>query len=186
MRNKDMLSFKKLLSRIALLTGLAGLAACGEGDSEEGLSEKTRASWVLSLKVDGADVKLPLEGLEVYLVEDEKRPEIFQLRGPSVTLVGELPAGLHVGYEGKWERLFGKTVTILPRGGNPREPQNSQITLPGKPSFRVSGGSFVAEKTTGKAADKITIWGRVTLQVQGETGPLTLEGTFAAHAVTWG
>lgn len=181
-----MRSSMRLLSWIGLLAWAAGLAACGEGDSEDGFSEKTRASWVLSLKVDGTDIKLPLEVLEVYLVEDEKRPEIFVLRGPSAALVGEFPAGLHVGYEGKWERLFGKPVTILPRGGDPRDPRDSQITLPGKPSFRVSGGSFIAEKTTGKYADKITIWGRVTLHVHGEAGPVTLEGTFAAHAVTWG
>ncbi len=73
------------------------LAGCSEGDPEEGPSEAARASWALTVKVDGADVKLPLEGMDVFLVEDEKKyPEIFEITGPSVALVGEFPLAAHV------------------------------------------------------------------------------------------
>jgi hypothetical protein len=165
---------------------LAVLAGCTDGDPEEGPSAATKASWALTLRVDGAEIKAPLEILNVFLVEDEKQhPEIFEIVGPGVALVGEIPKDVHVGYEEEWKRLFGKAIPIAPRGGDPREPKESRVALPDGRVLKISGGSFIAEKLTGRRAGSRgdrTLHGRVRLQTDGKT----IEGTFAVLAVTWG
>jgi hypothetical protein len=165
---------------------LAALAGCTDSNPSEGPSAATKASWALALRVDGAEVKAPLEILNVFLVEDEKRhPEVFEIVGPGVALVGEFPKDVHVGYEEGWKRLFGKAIPIAPRGGDPREPKESRVTLPDGRVLKISGGSFIAEKLTGKWAGSKgdrTLHGRVTLRVDGKT----IEGTLAVLAVTWG
>jgi hypothetical protein len=169
---------------------LLGLLAVGcdlENSSDEGPSEATRASWVMTLKVDGAEVKLPLESLDVFLVEDNQYPEIYELLGPSVALVGEFPTSIHVGYSNKWEQLFGKAIPIKPQGGDPRDEKDSHVTIPGKGMCKVIEGTFTAKKTTGKTVDSLTLWGTVKLLVKPETGDgFSIEGTFAVNAKTWG
>jgi hypothetical protein len=177
---------KRLLAALAILIP----AGCSDGDPGEGPSESAKASWALTLKMDGADVRLPLERFYVYLVEDEKTyPEIFEFEGPGVALAGEFPKEIHVGYGEDWSKLFGKTVTLLPRGGDPRDPKECHITVPNSPAMKVLGGSFVAEKLTGKAAglkgDR-TLHGRITLRLSTPLGEKTVEGTFAVQAVTLG
>jgi hypothetical protein len=176
--------------RFAAAAAAALLAGCSEGSPEGGPSPEVKASWALTLKVDGNPVKVPLEILHVYLVEDEKQyPEIFEIQGPGVALVGEFPMDVHVDYGEEWKRLFGKTVAIAPRGGDPRDPKESHLTLPGGEPLKVLGGSFTAEKLTGKWAGSKgdrTLHGRITLRVAAPGGEKTLEGTFAVLAVTWG
>lgn len=167
------------------------LASCGDGSEADAAKARAAAKkeWALTLKVDGADVRVPLEVMNVLLIKRGDDPEIFEILGPGVALVGEFPAGVKVDYEEKWSNLFGKTVELKTTGGDPREPKNAVLTLPGKPELKVLGGSFVAEKFTGKwdgsEGDK-TLRGRIRIRVQIDGGEKTLEGTFAVNAVTWG
>ena len=55
----------------ALSLAAAALLGCDPPDDGEEISEKTRASWVLAFKLDGREVRLPLESFDVFLVEDE-------------------------------------------------------------------------------------------------------------------
>jgi len=172
---------------LPLLACAAGLAGCGEAPSDGEIPEKTRASWMLTFKVDGADVKVPLEVMHVYLVDDEKYPETFEIVGPGVALVGEFPTTIHVGYKDRWDQLFGKTVPILPKGETPWDSKDSQITLPSGSVLKVLQGSFVASKTVGKFVDQLTLFGKFSALVQDEKGNgFTIEGDFAVHCITGG
>jgi hypothetical protein len=67
------------------------------------------ASWALILRVDGADVKIPLKAMNVLLFKDEEHakqnPSVFQIEGSGVLLIGEIAAADNVDYGEHWERL---------------------------------------------------------------------------------
>lgn len=175
------------MNRLLPATLLTLLAACGSGDGGDGPSGDAKASWKLALKIDGADVALPLESMGVFLVKDGYQ-EIYEIEGPGVELYGVFPKGVSVGYGEKWEVLFGKTIEISPRGGH-REDHDSRIGFPDKPHWRVAGGSLVFEKLSGKFAGSKgdrTLHGKVKLRVDTGAGEQTIEGTIAVQAVTWG
>jgi hypothetical protein len=169
---------------------LAILAGCSGDSDGDGPSAAVKASWTLTLRVDGADVALPLETMNVMLAEDPNvRPEVFEVLGPSVVLVGDFPKGLTVGYGENWAALFGKSIAISPRGGDPREPKDSRVEIPGKGAWRVLGGTLAPEKLTGRHAGSKgdrTLHGRISLRVDTGAGEATVEGRFAVQAVTWG
>ena len=173
----------------ACLLALLGTLGCSDAGGEDGPSADAKASWALVLKIDGADVRLPLEHLFVFLVEDETDSEIFEILGPGVALVGEFPADVHVGYGEDWPKIFGKTFGILEQGGDPREPKESHVVLPDGTRARVLDGTFTAERLTGKWAglkgDR-TLHGRVRLRLETPGGEKAVEGAFAAQAVTLG
>jgi hypothetical protein len=142
------------------------------------------------LKVDGVEVTLPLEAMNVYVTDNHEYPEHFEVLGVGITLVGECPLETRVDYEERWDVLIGKAIALSPRGGHPGEPREASVTLPGRPPMAVVEGSFVARRVSGdrpgKEGDK-TLSGDVTIHVQdasGRTG--TLSGTFAVHCITWG
>ncbi len=154
------------------------------GCSKEEPAKASRPEWELVLKIDNTEVKVPLEALHVYLTENERYPEIFEMRGAAVTLVGEFPPDVHVGYGDKWERLFGKRVELKPEGGDPRSPKKSALTLPGRTPMSVTGGSFVVETFTGREfAEDWTLQGKITIVVDGNR---TFHGRFSVNAKTWG
>jgi hypothetical protein len=176
-----------LVSGWALLT-----ASCG-GSSEENMAKEvaaSKATWLLTVNVDGAEVKLPLGVMNVLLFKNEEDakqiPSTFEIVGGGVHLLGEIPAESDVGYGEKWENLVGKTLTVKPSGEFHREPVESTLTLPGKAAMKVLSGSLapgsVKGKWSGSNGDK-TISGRITLLLQDGR---TVEGTFAVHGVTWG
>jgi hypothetical protein len=168
------------------------LASCG-GSSEENAAKDVAASkptWLLTMTVDGAEVKLPLEVLNVLLFKDEEDakeiPSVFEIVGSGVHLIGEIPAANNVGYVEKWENLIGKTLTVKPSGEFHRDPVESTLTLPGKAALKVLSGSLVPDAVKGKwsgSNGNKTISGRITLLLQDGK---TVEGTFAVHGVTWG
>jgi hypothetical protein len=162
--------------------------SCGMADTEATAAAaraKAQETWKLSL--DGAE-PLALERMDIYVVEDDSDPEIFKLYGDEVTLVGEFPLSLHVGYEEDFERLLGTTITLDAEGGDPADPESAFVTVDGT-RLSVVGGSLKFEKLTGKwdgsEGDK-TLWGTVELQVGGDDGQRTLRGSVAVHVVTWG
>jgi hypothetical protein len=103
-----------------LLLALSLLFAAGCGMSDEAAAakdhESSMASWALILRVDGADVKIPLKAMNVLLFKDEEHarqnPSVFQIEGSGVQLIGEIAAADNVDYGEHWERLINKTLTI--------------------------------------------------------------------------
>lgn len=178
------------MKRIALLLPL--LAACGGSDEENAQKDRqaAMASWAVVLKVDGADVRLPLKVMNVLLFKDDEyaksHPSAFEIEGEGIHLYGEIAPADDVGYGEKWEKLIGKTLTIKAAGEFHRDRVDSKITLPGKPEIAVTGGTMVPDKVTGTRAGSEgnkTLSGTIKLTLYDGR---TLEGTFAVHAVTWG
>ena len=177
---------------LMLVLGL--LCAAGCGLSEEAAAAKDResskATWALVLRVDSADVRIPLKAMNVLLFKDEEyakqNPSVFQIEGSGVQLIGEIAAVDNVDYGEHWERLIHKMLTIKASGEFHRDPVDSKIALPGTPEIAVTGGTMFVEKFTGKwsgSEGNKTLSGKITLQLSDGR---TLEGTFAVHAVTWG
>jgi hypothetical protein len=127
--------------------------------------------------------------MNVFLVENESYPESFEVLGNGLALVGDFPTDVHAGYGEKLQLLLGKTVYFSEKGGDPQEPEESTLTLPGKPAMKVLGGWFVAENFSGKQAGStgdMALSGRITIRVQTDAGEKTIDETFAAHCVSWG
>jgi hypothetical protein len=177
-----------------LILALSLLCAAGCGVSEEAAAAKDResskATWALVLKVDGADVSIPLKVMNVLLFKDEEyakqNPSVFAIEGNGVQLIGEIDAADNVDYGEHWERLVNKMLTIKASGQFHRDPVDSKIALPGTPEIAVTGGTMFVQKYTGKwsgSEGNKTLSGKITIQLSDGR---TLEGTFAVHAVTWG
>lgn len=177
-----------------LIVALSLLCAAGCGMSEEAAAAKDRdsskAAWAMVLKVNGADVKIPLKVMNVLLFKDEEyakqNPSVFQIEGTGVQLLGEIAPADNVDYGEHWERLVNKMLTIKASGEFHRDPIDSKIALPGGPEVAVTGGTMFVEKFTGTSSGSEgnkTLSGKITLQLSDGR---TLEGTFAVHAVTWG
>ena len=180
------------MSRLIIVLGLLCTAGCLGSDEEYAAKDReaSKATWALVLKVDGADVRMPLEVMNVLLFKDEdhakQNPSAFEIAGPVVKLIGEIAAADNVDYGEHWERLIHKMLTIKASGQFHRDPVDSKIALPGTPEIAVTGGTMFVEKYTGKwsgSDGNKTLSGKITLQLSDGR---TLEGTFAVHAVTWG
>jgi hypothetical protein len=165
------------------------LAAVGCSSGEEGPESSSKEAWRLVFTYNGSDVMLPLQGMDVYLVEDEEEyPEVYEINGPGVTMVGVLPMDSHVGYDENWPILFGKSIVVHPRGGAFEE-KESFIQLPDGTRARILGGSLVPEKVSGKYSGSegdVTLSGTFTLRVMTSAGQEEISGRFAVHCVTWG
>jgi hypothetical protein len=168
------------------------LSACGGSEEEDAAKDRaaSMAGWAAVLKVDGADVRIPLQVMNVLLFKDEEyakaNPSAFEIEGQGLHLIGEIAAADDVGYGEKWDKLIGKTLTIKASGEFHRDHVDSKLTLPGKPEVAVTGGSLLVEKFTGKwsgSQGNKTLSGKIKLTLQDGR---TLEGTFSVHAVTWG
>lgn len=174
-----------LLSFVAVmaLTGCAGKDEAGQ------IRNAAKPASELRLIVAQEEVSLPLEMMDVFLVEDDAYPETFEMRGPGVVLVGEFPLDVRVGYEANLAALRGRDIALQSSGGGRGQAQASILTLPGRVPLAVLGGWFVVEETTGPregVKGDGTLSGRITIQVQDESGATTLEGDFSVQATTWG
>jgi hypothetical protein len=169
------------------------LASCGGGGSEADAAKDraaAAASWAIVVKVDGADVSLPLEAMNVLLYKDEDaakaNPTVFDIEGKDISLFGEIPPAGNPGYDEDWKKLIGVTLTIKAMGDFHRDVVTSRLSLPGKPPVLVTGGTMTPEAFSGKWAGSNgdrTLKGKITLTLQDGR---TLRGTFAAHCITWG
>ena len=165
---------------------LVGCAGDEEADRAERLAQRTPA---LRLMVGQEEVTLPLEMMDIFLVEEYSYPETFEMRGPGVLLVGEFPLDVHVGYEANLEVLRGRDIALQPSGGGSFEPKASILKLPGGARLAVLGGRFMVDQSTGPregVKGDGTLSGRISIQVQDASGLMTLEGDFSVPATTWG
>jgi len=176
---------------MALLSFLAVMAWAGcAGKDEAGQAgDAGRLTSELRLIVAQQEVSLPLEMMDIFLVEGQAYPETFEIRGPGLLLVGEFPLYLHVGYEANLAVLRGRDIALQPSGGGRGQSQASILTLPGRTPLAVLGGWFMVEETTGPregVKGDGTLSGHISIEVQDESGVKTLEGEFSVQAVTWG
>jgi len=175
---------------LLLLLLAVGLVGCDSGKAEEAEldREAARASWKLVLDENGSTHEIPIERFDIYLTEDKDYPEIFELHGDGVTLVGHFPRNVRVDYEEALENLVGHEIQIQAEGGDPREPKRSRITVDGI-SEPVSAGTFTVESLSGKIqgsdGDR-TVHGRIELRLRDRAGDHIMRGSFGAHVVTWG
>jgi len=176
------------------IAALALLAASCGGSSDEETAAKDRAAaaatWAVVLKIDGADVRLPLEAMNVLLFKDEEvakqSPTVFEMAGKEISLFGEIPPASNPGYEEDWKKLIGATLTLKPSGEFIRDIVESKFNIPGRGEVAVTGGTMTVESFSGKWAGSTgdrTLKGRITLTLRDGR---TVQGTFATHAVTWG
>jgi len=175
------------------LLAVTALAGCAGRDEAPQAGEAGKLTSELRLIVGQEEVSLPLEMMDIFLVEDEAYPESFEMRGPGVLLVGEFPRDVHVDYEANLAALHGREVAVQPSGGGRGsgygQPQASTLTLPGRAPLAVSGGSFVVDETTGPregVKGDGTVSGRIAIQVQDASGVTMLQGYFSVPATTWG
>ncbi len=177
----------------ALLPWLLLLGACGSGN-DEATAAKDRAdaaaNWAIVLKIDGADVRFPLEAMNVLLFKDEeyasKNPTVFEITGKEISLYGEIPPANQPGYAEDWQKMVGATLTIKASGEFIRDIVESRFNIPGKGEAQVVSGTMTVEsrygKWSGSQGDK-SLKGRVTLVLRDGR---TVSGTFETHAFTWG
>jgi hypothetical protein len=124
--------------RRMLALGLLCVAGCGGSDEVAAAKDReaSKASWAMVLKVDGADVRIPLQVMNVLLFKDEEyakeNPSVFEIAGSGVHLIGEIAAADNVDYGEHWERLLNKTLTIKASGQFHRDAVESKIALPGQ------------------------------------------------------
>ena len=181
---------RALWAAVAIAVAVVGSKmGCGGGGGT-GISAqavaKAKLTWRLQLEWNGTTVEVPVERMDIYLMEDEHYPEAFEITGEGLALAGNLP--LSVGYDETFDKLVGQTIAINASGGDPGEPKYSQVTIDGRP-IPISSGTFTVERVTGKWAglegDK-TLWGRIELRIPGADGERAVTGKLAVHAVTWG
>lgn len=183
---------RPLVLAVALASAIAG---CGfHSDAEltataAAARAKAQTTWKMRLETATGSSDLTLERFDIYLTEDDQNePEIFELYGPDVMLVGSFPMDLHVGYGAEYSRAVGRTIAIQPTGGDPGEPKSSFVRIGGVPQ-PISGGTITIEKLTGKwegSEGDRTFSGTVELRIPGSSGERTVRGTFAVNCVTWG
>lgn len=162
------------------------IAGCGQGTTPAPVPVP---DWVMTLDVDGATVTLPLEVMDVYLVDDNAIPEAFEISGDGITLIGAFPLDVHVDYGENWTVLKGRNIPISATTDNPNTSDQSFITLPDEGVVNVTAGSFEVKSidgTYGGSDGDMTVSGTVTLDIETDSGSRSVSGTFAVHAVTWG
>jgi hypothetical protein len=178
---------KRFIATSALL-----LASCGGSEEETVAKDRAAAAatWAMILKIDGADVRFPLEAMNVLLFKDEEvakqNPTVFEMTGKEISLFGEIPPASNPGYEEDWKKLVGATLTLKASGEFHRDVVESTFMIPGKGEVAVTGGTMTVESFSGKWAGSTgdrTLKGRITLTLRDGR---TVQGTFATHAVTWG
>lgn len=186
----------------ALLLILASALVCWSCSTDSGSPFVTdKSKWKLTLDVDGSEVSWPVEMMNIFWTdtEDEDHPDILEIYGEGMTLVGHLPKSWDsCGNEDEKIKegapLVGKTIDIeeefpederyhfLQSGGE------SFLEVPGSGRWKVLSSSFSPEKHSGSrmgSEGDYTLTGRVSLSVEAPDGPRNLTGTLSAHCVCW-
>jgi hypothetical protein len=172
-------SYRPVAGLIAFLMVLLLVGGCGKETPD-----------ALTLNIDGQTVELPLERMDVFLVDpdfEKEFGETFEITGRDVVLVGQFPISTRVGYREAFGNLTGKPIAIAKEGGDEREPKRSSLLLPGGAGQAlVESGTFTVNKV-GKGSDaKTPVAGTVTLKLRTAGGEKTVTGTFKVRGTTWG
>ena len=172
-------SIRPVIVLVALFAAILLPAGCGDGRPD-----------ALTLDIDGKQVELPLERMDVYIVDpdyENEYPESFEILGPGVVLVGRFPMTTRVGYSEEFGNLSGKPIAIAKETVEAREPKRSSLVLPGGVPALVEGGSFTVSKVGSGRDAKTPLGGTVTLKLRtAGGGERTVNGTFKVNGTTWG
>jgi len=180
-------SVMRAASGLLCCAGLLLSSGCAEVEDLTSLKQEVESfEQKLVLEVAGKPVEIPLEKLDIFLTEDEEYPEIFEMHGSGVVLVGTFPADVRVDYGDHWDRLVEKPIPISDEGGDPRDLKKSHVTLPGQAKLTVTGGTFTVEKFSDSYDAKTPLTGRIELKVETPAGEQTYKGTFTVKGTTWG
>ncbi len=164
---------------------LAGLVlSCGSSGPKV---EEIVTSGRLSITQNGQETSIPLQGMDIYLVDPDSGgdyPETFLVHGEGVKLAGAFPKDLKVGYEEELERLVGRTVKIEAKSSTGGETVKAHITLAGE-KIPLKGGTlefvrFLGNNPNGAGG---AVEAKVHLD-RAEGG--SLDGTMLVLAKTWG
>jgi hypothetical protein len=161
----------------AMAVLLAVMCALGSAGCRRKSAKAKAAAAVANaprvLAIEG-DEPLAIDGLDIYLNDDDNAPEPFHMHGTGFSLAGTLPSSLHVGYEAKYDVLKGQTVNVLPSV----EEHQSELGI-----SRVSSGTITFEEVSPPDNGAVTISGQVTLRLSDGR---VVNGHFVAKAKTWG
>jgi hypothetical protein len=127
--------------------------------------------------VDGKEVELSVDSMDMYLADQPNKPQDFALWGEEATIVGQLPSGVKIDEDENFQVLVGKTIPIKARIGTRRDGEKSYVMVNGQ-EIKVTGGTLIVDKIE----DEYVLHGRITLKVQTTTGEKTWSGTFKAAA----
>ena len=159
-----------------------------------------RPTSELVLDVDGQEVRMPLDMMNVYLSENKNFHETFDLNSPVdydsedeneppyVQLSGKFPLDLRIGSSEHWELLFGKPIEISRYGGDRRLPHPSTLKLPDQPRRQVVGGTVTFEDiyyARIRSNTSPTISGKIRIRVRLDQGETEYSGTFAIRCMGW-
>ena len=155
--------------------------------TKEDLTEVAKKGDV-TLKIDGKDVTIPVEVMDIYLVDNhpDKYPETFHLHGESFAVAGSFPLDLRVGYGEDFTQMLERSVSIQ-ETYNPdgHEDIDSYVDLPGGSSHYITGGTITVNKVLGPNPNGAgsVLEGKISLDLESKG---TVDGTFRFLAKTWG
>lgn len=175
---------KKLTCSQRLGIALLVAGCSGSEPDPQAFVEAFRQELVLA--IDGSDLAVPLEAMDVWLNEDPARPEAFEIHGDGVSIVGRMPTDLRIDYDENWQVLVGRSVPLSAEGGNPRFTGPAILTVPGVGQYRLLGGSITVEEVGPGWNGRTPLTGRIELRIRAAVGEATLRGRFAVKAMTWG
>lgn len=168
-----------------LLAGIVTVSSCG-ADEPDTRAAVDAFEQKLEIAFDGGTIAIPVETMEVWLTDSPSRSESFEISGEGVSIVGAFPKDLRVDYAENWHVLVGRPVPISSRGGDPDFDRPSILTVPGVGQYRVIGGTLTVDSVAAGWNGQTPLTGRIELRVRAATGEVSLNGTFAVKAMTWG
>ncbi len=180
---------------VFMLAACLGLSGCGQATKD---GPATTRDWKIVLKGDGAEHAFPVEIMNIYLVDpdyEDEYPEVFEIEGDGIHLVGAFPLGLRVGYGTDYNVLLDRPITVQIQSQEAADvgvqDKFSHIKFPGDSQRYVKGGKITFTKKSGKYVGKdgdLTLTGTIELKVDGPDGMSvqTYTGTISVHPVTWG
>jgi hypothetical protein len=169
--------------RIAALLFVAG---CLGGGEQEPPADWESFEQTIDLDFDGSGIPVPLDGMDVWLTEDDSEAERWVIHGAGTSFGGSFPHDVRIGYEDNWNVLVGRAITISPRHMTIDGETASTLTVPGVGRVDVVGGQFIIEKVDPDWDARTPISGRIELQVHAATGLITLHGRLAVKGTGWG
>ena len=138
------------------------------------------------LQGEHGQVPFTVERLNVYLTENAKYPESFEFEGADISLVGLIPATLHVGYETNWKALVGHAIPFSRNLDATNGDSGSHLRIPGEALMPVTGGEFTVREVGERTNAKTPLAGEIRVRCVTAAGEREYRGTFQVKGTTWG